>query len=340
MKYMTTKFYALACVLALSSINAQSKKIFHTSNAPQKSSFSHKTSSSPIFEQAPEPVWFMNTPSIIDEMDNVFLPIDDLRFTTNVGLTKVETLGNVWLANDLTQTVSAVRVMIYEDKDGKPNGKPSSSANSIFYKDIAITDPAITILQSDEFIDSLLSIDLVAANNNSTVNLEANKTYWIAIALKQNLDGKYVESEKAWTRTSSSEYYNDSYVIDENNVLGMGLNDWTPVNTVYEMLAGEPHPYPEKINGQNIIVYGDNIMGTTEVFSTANVNIFPNPATDVISFKNADKVSKTEIYNTAGQIVISTTDKEINVRKLAKGTYIVKQILTDGSAASSKFIKK
>lgn len=340
MKYMTTKFYALACVLALSNVNAQTKKILHSSNAPQKSSFSHKSPLDIILDQQPSNKSILNLPSVIDELGNAFLPIDDMKFTTKVALTKVETLGNVWTSNDLTQSVSAVRVMIYEDKDGKPNGKPSSSANSIFYKDVSITDPAITITQSEGFTDSMISVDLVAANNNSPIGLEANKTYWIAIALKQNLDGQYVLSEKTWTRTSAPELFNDSYVIDENNTLGMGINDWTPVNTVFEMMDGQPHPYPDRINGQNITVYGDSVLGTTEVFSTANVNIFPNPATDIISFKNADKVSKTEIYNTAGQIVISTTDKQINVRKLAKGTYIVKQILTDGSASSSKFIKK
>jgi len=46
----------------------------------------------------------------------------------------------------------------------------------------------------------------------------------------------------------------------------MGFNDWTPVNILYEMLSGEPHPYVEKTNGQNIIVYGDNIMEQQKYF--------------------------------------------------------------------------
>lgn len=337
---MTPKIYAFALALAFTGINAQTKNIIRTNSTPTKTNFSHNKSSEILLEQDSDVHWIVNFPSITDEFGNSFMTIDDCKFTTDVTLTKLQTVGNVWGANDLLQSATAVRVMIFEDENGKPKGKPGSSANSIFYKDIPINDPAIQLVQDDNLIDSFLEVDLVAANDNRAVALQANKTYWVSIALKQNLDGQFVESEKTWTRTSAPELYNDSFIIDENNVLGMGLNEWTPVLDVLAMLSEEPHPFPEKVNGQNIIIYGDSTLGTTEVFSTANVNIFPNPATDVINFKNAEKVSKTEVYNTAGQLVLSSTDKVINIQKLTKGTYFVKQHLIDGTRSNSKFIKK
>lgn len=336
---MKTKIYALALGLAFAGINAQTKRIFETNPKSSKTNFIHKKDGGLLLEQSAGQNHYLNFPSVTDEHGNTFLSIDDMKFTQAVGLTELGTLGNVWLANDLSQSTTAVRVMIFEDNNGKPKGKPASSANSIFYKDIPFNDPAINLEQGENFIDSYLSVDLKLANNNTPIQLEANKTYWIAIALKQNLEGTFIENEKAWTRTSSAARNLDAYIIDEQNYLGLG-KDWIKVLDFYEMGTGSPNQYPDDVNGQNISIYGVTNLGTTEVYSTANTNIFPNPATEVISFKNADKVSKTEIYNTAGQIVITSTDKQVNVRKLEKGTYFVKQHLLDGSASSSKFIKK
>jgi len=68
--------------------------------------------------------------------------------------------------------------------------------------------------------------------------------------------------------------------------------------------------------------------------------IYPNPATDYVSFNNAKDIQKVEIYDLSGKLVI-TSDKaeKVNVSQLEKGTYITK-LKTQNETIDSKFIKK
>ena len=59
-----------------------------------------------------------------------------------------------------------------------------------------------------------------------------------------------------------------------------------------------------------------------------NINIYPNPATDIINITNAEN-STIEIYNIAGELVISTTETNIDVSTLTNGTYLIKVIAED-----------
>lgn len=72
--------------------------------------------------------------------------------------------------------------------------------------------------------------------------------------------------------------------------------------------------------------------------------VYPNPVVDKLAFSGKDweKVSKFEISNTEGRLVMQAgklTANEVNVQNLATGTYLVKVIYSDGSQESTKFIK-
>lgn len=68
--------------------------------------------------------------------------------------------------------------------------------------------------------------------------------------------------------------------------------------------------------------------------------VYPNPASDFVSFNNAEKIQKVEVYDMSGKLVI-VSDKadKIAISKLEKGTYIVK-LKTNNETINSKFIKK
>lgn len=67
--------------------------------------------------------------------------------------------------------------------------------------------------------------------------------------------------------------------------------------------------------------------------------IYPNPASDFVSFNNAKDIQKVEVYDMNGKLVI-TSDKadKIAISKLEKGTYVVK-LKTNNETVNSKFIK-
>lgn len=70
-----------------------------------------------------------------------------------------------------------------------------------------------------------------------------------------------------------------------------------------------------------------------------NIQVYPNPATDVINISNVSSKTKFEIYNVGGQLVNQgTTDGKVNVSKLTKGVYIL-TVESNGEKSQTKFIK-
>lgn len=68
--------------------------------------------------------------------------------------------------------------------------------------------------------------------------------------------------------------------------------------------------------------------------------IAPNPIKDNINF--SEEVSNIRITDLSGKIIkqISTSEKSINVSKLAKGTYIISATTKSGETINKKFIKE
>ncbi|MFV0138433.1 T9SS type A sorting domain-containing protein [Empedobacter falsenii] len=79
-------------------------------------------------------------------------------------------------------------------------------------------------------------------------------------------------------------------------------------------------------------------LGTSEV-NTTKFEVYPNPTTDVINIETKGQVSSSILYNMAGQKVLNSDQKQINVSSLPKGTYILKSTI-DGKDVTKKIIKK
>lgn len=56
---------------------------------------------------------------------------------------------------------------------------------------------------------------------------------------------------------------------------------------------------------------------------TEKVSVYPNPANDKL-FVNAENIQHIDLYNVTGQLVLSTTEAEINVSELESGMYFVR----------------
>lgn len=70
-----------------------------------------------------------------------------------------------------------------------------------------------------------------------------------------------------------------------------------------------------------------------------SVNVYPNPAKDIINISNVSSKAQFEIYSVGGQLVNQgTTDGKVNVSKLTKGVYIL-SVESNGEKTQTKFIK-
>jgi beta-glucosidase len=96
-----------------------------------------------------------------------------------------------------------------------------------------------------------------------------------------------------------------------------------------------------------LYAYGSGLSAQTEGMSSLVINeafsIYPNPASDHISFQSAAS-GTIEIYSITGElqmaVLMHSTHTDLDISSLQDGVYILKMITSDGSARAAKFIKR
>ena len=94
--------------------------------------------------------------------------------------------------------------------------------------------------------------------------------------------------------------------------------------------------------GNNVWIDNVKLMNGTGVEEIANdVNVYPNPATDMINITTPDNVLRVEIFNMQGQLVKAEAGEvnTISVKDLANGIYTLK-LTTDNGSSVHKIVKK
>lgn len=85
---------------------------------------------------------------------------------------------------------------------------------------------------------------------------------------------------------------------------------------------------------------------TTKEESFAEINIQPNPVIDYLNFSATSTIKNYEIYNLAGQVLLSDINNNsesrhsIDVTSLTKGMYFVKLNFSSGGGKVYKFLKE
>ena len=94
--------------------------------------------------------------------------------------------------------------------------------------------------------------------------------------------------------------------------------------------------------GNNVWIDNVKVMNGTGIEEIANdVNVYPNPATDMINITTPDNVLRVEIFNMQGQLVKAESGEvnTISVKDLANGIYTLK-LTTDNGSSVHKIVKK
>jgi hypothetical protein len=109
--------------------------------------------------------------------------------------------------------------------------------------------------------------------------------------------------------------------IDKPNIKGLGCNF---------VAHGVWQPYTNLSNPPNMPNYGLGQWGTFPlsneelIMNNDELLVYPNPASSKIVVRcRMSDVSK-ELYNSVGQLILSTKENEIDVSKLTKGMYYLK----------------
>lgn len=90
-------------------------------------------------------------------------------------------------------------------------------------------------------------------------------------------------------------------------------------------------------DGNKISKFNLNTLSTDDIEKNSNLSVYPNPSSDFILIKNAQKNSEIIIYDLSGKIVYQSLliNDKINIQNLEKGNYIIKL-----NNQTVKFVKK
>jgi hypothetical protein len=181
----------------------------------------------------------------------------------------------------------------------------------------------------------------------------ANNTLSVTKAWTDPAD-TYNESVTAWID------FNQNGVFDTTEkIMGTALNQQTPVSVIFTVPSDavlgntrlrvlmtditSPDSACDEVDYGEVEDYKVNITSNlaTSEFSENNIQIFPNPAVDVLNITKVSNNATFAIYNVAGQFISKgkVTNNKVNVSSLAKGVYFI-EISEKGATSKMKFIKK
>lgn len=185
------------------------------------------------------------------------------------------------------------------------NGVPSELITT--RKGIIKDEKVIGDNQGLEFIKYKVLFD-------SSLQLEANTTYWIEI----------ITDALGWETTTAYQ-----------SILGNG----DAIN--YTETSGEWANLGDMQFVFNLVC--DDELSTDETSDNQSLKYFPNPVKDILNITNDKNIQKVEIVDITGKQVfskeINAKNAQIKVDNLAKGIYIVKTI-SEGKVETFKIIKK
>ncbi|MDR2204931.1 MAG: T9SS type A sorting domain-containing protein [Flavobacteriaceae bacterium] len=83
------------------------------------------------------------------------------------------------------------------------------------------------------------------------------------------------------------------------------------------------------------------LMAVKDVATKSNLQIYPNPTSDIVNISSNNEVKSITIYDMSGKMVKTYAGaKEINISSLAKGNYVLQAHYANGGVENTKLIKK
>ncbi|WP_452598193.1 T9SS type A sorting domain-containing protein, partial [Pontimicrobium sp. MEBiC01747] len=194
-------------------------------------------------------------------------------------------------------------------------------------------------------------------------NLEPNTTYQIEfydLPVRTHAPGRQTANLYYNTKVSFAgqewngpdTYYTDDYNYWHKRTMTFTTDATTTSTTL--TLQFPLHPDPNNPVNDGYIAIDD--IQITCVDNSSNkyssniidnqITLYPNPTKDIFNIKtpnNRDTITKIEIFNIQGQLVMSIPQyrgENINISKLKNGIYFVKTTLNKQQDITTKIIKK
>lgn len=223
----------------------------------------------------------------------------------------------------------------------------------------------ITVLSSDASAGTVSGSGTYLANMQAVISAEANAGYmfvsWndgvadnpriITVTEDATYTAMFMQSGSIETYTINALSGNPNY----GTVYGGGTYAANTFVNLYA-IAYEGYDFVSWSDGntdnpRRITVTGNAMYIATFVPSTGieenvalEINVFPNPATDLLNITSSETISEIEIVNTLGQVVkrieVNSENAVCDVEELTSGVYMVRIRTASATLSQRKFVKE
>ncbi|MDR6159927.1 hypothetical protein QF023_003443 [Chryseobacterium sp. SLBN-27] len=212
-----------------------------------------------------------------------------------------------------------------------------------------VTDPTTVTMTLTGDSSSMLGIGFGPSGMESgadgfIVNLGGNRDYTFnGVGVAPTAD-----PSQDWTLVSNTVSGGIRTVIATRSLAGgpsdyVFSNDNSSIQIFYARRAGNLAVGPHATLRDYATLTRTSVLATGEVAAESkNIILYPNPAKETVSFKNAEKIKSVDIFESTGRKIrtVKMDGKEINISDLKSGNYYFEMTLKDGSTAFEKLIKE
>ncbi|PQA92423.1 secretion protein [Chryseobacterium shigense] len=186
-------------------------------------------------------------------------------------------------------------------------------------------------------------VDGFIYNSNSTSNTNIDYTF-AGIGQTPNAD-----AAQDWTITSNTTSGGTRTIVATRSLAGgngdtVFTNNTNAINIFFAKGSSTALAYHGGgTSNRGYAVLTRAVLGTSEAIAESKkVILYPNPATDRVQFKNADKIKSVDVYESTGRKVrsLELNGDAITVSDLKPGSYYLEITLKDGSLTYEKLIKE
>src|SRR5690554_272773 len=201
-----------------------------------------------------------------------------------------------------------------------------------------------------------IDLDVDATTGNHSIMFysffSASEPIYLVSPELSTIDGNHslefeVLSVNATTTTIEVGTMTDNTDFSTFSAVGSAISPTVGIHQSTNIPANAGHKYiaikfiPDDIHQAMFL---DNIKWdsslSTPKFNTNKVTIYPNPSTSIFYLDTEIDVKSIEVYNTLGQRMLTTNQKQINLENAANGVYVANVTAADGAQASYKIVKK
>jgi len=187
------------------------------------------------------------------------------------------------------------------------------------------------------------NVGMASGSDGFIYNSSANRDYTFT-----GMTTPTADASQDWTQTSNTVSGSTRTVVATRSLNG-GTGDFAipnaagSINIFYARTAGSQNlGYHGGSRGYATLTFGATLGTAETALANKKVMLYPNPAKESVSFKNADKIKSIAIYEATGRKVktLIVDGENININDLKAGNYYFEMTLKDGTTSYQQLIKE